>query len=197
MMKKTVFFAFVVLFMFQAPSYCETWTGNINLLLGEKELDENDWEPVEDHSEFGVAFDIKKESWPVSFTIEYLSSEGTEEEEVFISGLGYFDVEYEGTTTELALGIRGIFELTPMFSVFIAGGFLKVDAEAKVTIDNISVSEEEDGNGHWYSIGFFLTLAEHLNLGAQLRWSEAEVEVNGYDAEVGGQHTLFLVGYHW
>jgi len=50
------------------------WTGNINVFMGGKQLEEDDWEPLDEQDEYGIMLDFKQESWPISIAIDFLSS---------------------------------------------------------------------------------------------------------------------------
>jgi len=176
-MKKELIIAFFVLILFPTMVFWETWSGNINLLYGQKELEKDDWEPVEEHSETGLAFDIKEESWPVSLTLEYLSSQDDAEGTLYLSGIGYVDVEVDATTTELAIGLRMIKEVVPGFNFFIGGGLASINAELEATVEGNSVSEDDNTMGTWWGAGLYFTIGKQVNLGAQVRWSKAEVTV--------------------
>lgn len=70
-MKKVVFLVFIICFLLSfpcpvisgpdsnsedwAPDY---WTGNVNVFIGVKALDEDDWEPVDMHDQIGVLADF-------------------------------------------------------------------------------------------------------------------------------------------
>ena len=197
-MKKLVFLI-ITCFLFSIPNLaiCEDWTGNINAFLGMKYLDEDDWEPIEEQEEFGVAVDFKKQDWPVSIAIGYLSSSGDETMLMYDPFLGTVPFDFEGETSELSFGIKKIWDHFPKARPFIGGGIALISAEAKGTALGISVSDDDDAIGVWIGGGVYWTLAQHFNIGFDLRWSKAEVTLFGIDAEAGGSHVGLLVGYHW
>ena len=109
------------------------WTGNINGFLGMKQLDEDDWEPVEEQTEFGVKLDFKQESWPVSIAIDYLVSSDDDSGLYYVSGYGVIAADVEGETSELCLGVRKVWDQSPTMRPFIGGGLALISAEAKVS----------------------------------------------------------------
>jgi hypothetical protein len=131
------------------------WTGNINLSLGMKYLDDYDWEPLEEQQELGIRVDFKQQGWPVSIAIDLFHSSDDKTMYVYDPWLGTVPVSVEANTSELCLGVR------------------KLDT------------------------GIYWTLAEHLNIGFELRWSKADVSAYGIDVDAGGTHAGLFVGYHW
>jgi hypothetical protein len=160
------------------------WTGNVNFFLGAKALDEDEWEPVEEQTEFGVEIDFRQQNWPVSIAIDIL---GAADETDF----GGFDVESK--TSELNIGVRKIWDKSPIVRPFIGGGvsFITGDFEA------FGISEDDSSLGLWLGGGVYWTLSEHFNLGLELKVSSAEVTLFGVDANAGGGHFGLLIGYHW
>jgi opacity protein-like surface antigen len=187
---RKVTFIIVACFLLSIPSsaICDSWTGNINAFLGTKQLDKDDWEPLEEQSEFGVMVDFKKTNWPVSIAIDFLTSS----DETTISG-----ITIEGKTSEFAFGVRKIFATSGNFRPFIGGGLANISAELSGKSGWASVSDDDSAMGFWLCGGIYWTFAESFNLGLQLRYSDAEVTLYNIDGEAGGTHTGLLLGYHW
>ena len=110
---------------------------------------------------------------------------------------GIVPFELEGETSELSFGIKKIWDHSPLVRPFIGSGIALISAEAKETMLGVSVSDDDDAVGIWIGGGVYWTLAEHFNIGFDLRWSKAEVTLFDVDAEAGGTHVGLLVGYHW
>ena len=197
-MKKLVFLT-VVCFCLSVPgfAFCGDWTGNINAFLGMKYLDEDDWEPVEEQGEFGIRVDFKQERWPVSIAVDYFASSEEDTGLYYVPGYGTVAATLEGETSELCFGVRKIWDHFPTVRPFIGGGIARISAEAKASVWGFSVSGDDDAIGIWIGGGVYWTLAEHFNIGFDLRWSKAEVTIYGVDGEAGGSHAGLLLGYHW
>ena len=192
-------------------------TGNCNLLYGYRYMDEGDWNPVEDQTEFGISLDSKIPNWPVSIVWEILYSE----EKVHVSDRvipfgetypTYFYVDID----EYALGIRKNISLQHNINVFFGGGVsiisvrvaynnesfprgpggLSSSSVAGQDVDE-AIFDEDSTFGFWVSAGLYVTLAEHYNIGIQTRWSKADVTLFDEDADAGGLHGLLFIGYHW
>jgi len=52
------------------------WIGNVNLLLGAKTLEKDDWEPAEKQGEVGFELDFKRPDWPLSVALDLLGAAG-------------------------------------------------------------------------------------------------------------------------
>jgi hypothetical protein len=197
-MKKLVFLI-TTCFLFSIPNVaiCEDWTGNINAFLGMKYLDEDDWEPIEGQGELGVAVDFKKQGWPVSIAIGYLFSYADDTMLIFDPFLGNVQFDFEGETSELSFGIKKIWDHFPSVRPFLGGGIALISAEIKGRALGVTVSDDDNTIGIWIGGGVYWTLAEHFNIGFDLRWSKAEVTLFGVDGEAGGTHAGLLLGYHW
>ena len=173
-------------------------TGNINVFLGAKALDEDDWEPVEDQSEFGIKLDLRSKDWPVNIAIDYLASKSDEESVLlFDPDLGTVELELEGETSELNLGVRKIWDHFPYVRPFIGGGLSFITAEAKGSALGVTISDDDSGVGIWIDGGVYWTLADHFNIGLEAAFSSAEVTLFDVDVEAGGGHFGILAGYHW
>jgi len=183
-MKKLVFL--IVCFLFSAPNLaiCGDWTGNLNVFLGSKALDEDEWEPADEQDEFGIEVDFKQHGWPVSIAIDFLSAsgEGT-----------YLGTKFESETSELNVGVRKIWDKSPHARPFIGGGIPFITGE----FSGLGVSHDDNATGFWIGGGVYWTLAEHFNIGLEAKISSADVTLFGVEADAGGGHFGLLLGFHW
>jgi len=177
------------------------WTGNVNLAFGSK-LMADDWEPVDDHTSFGFLVDFRRPEWPLHVAVDLLFSWDDEDETVFVPGPGVVTLDVKGSTTELDLGVRKLWEgfahvngLTP----YVGGGLAVVWAKQEAEGPGVDVDEEGIGVGLWAGGGAYFTLAEHFNLGVDLRYSHTtNVDLIGDEnANAGGLRASLLAGYHW
>ena len=178
----------LALALFAVNAHANQWTGNVNFLLGVKALESNEWAPVEDHAAFGVLVDFRKHEWPVSIAIDFLGSYSEQTE---------FGIKYEGSTSEIDVGVRKIWEVsgTPMHP-YIGGGIAFINGEFKGTALT-SRSENDNGTGVWLNGGIYWTLGQSFNLGFDVRYSSADVTLFGIEADAGGSYAGLLLGYHW
>lgn len=159
------------------------WTGNVNFFLGAKAL-EDEWEPAEEQTEFGIEVDFRQKSWPVNIAIDLLGAAGE-------GDLG--GIDFESKTSELNIGVRKIWDKTPHVRPFIGGGISFITGE----FEGLSLSEDDSAVGFWIGGGVYWTLGEHFNLGLELKFSSAEITIFDVDVNAGGGHFGLLIGYHW
>lgn len=197
---KKVTILVIACFLFSIPNLaiCGESTGNVNFfLLGVKQLDEDDWEPLEEHDELGISMDFKQKSWPVSMVIGYLSSSDEGTVSMYVSGLGTVSFDMEAETTELSFGVRKIFDDSPSVRPYIGAGIALISAEVKGSALGVSVSDDDSATGFWFGGGVYFTISEQFNIGFNLRLSQAEVTLYDVEGEAGGTHYGLLLGYHW
>ena len=189
-MKKIVLAALLMSSIFNAHAY--GWTGNLNVFLGQKALDKDNFEPLDEQTQFGVLLDFKKENWPVSFAIDYLSSSDDVTENDPFTGLG---MAIELSTTELDVGLRKIFDGSDSrLKPYIGGGIALIDVETELSLSGFfSESVKDDATGYWLNGGVYWTLGKGFNIGVDLRYSSADIE----DVDIGGTHIGLLLGFHW
>jgi len=168
----------------------DDFTGNISGYLGQKLLDDKDWGELDSQGSLGMIFDFKKQSWPVSIALDVIIS-GNEDTE---NG-----IKTEAGTMEVDLGVRKIFELSnSSIQPYIGGGIAIIGAGSRNRTGDVTLSDEDDtGTGAWIGGGMYYAATKSLNIGLDLRYSEAEVTLFDEDREAGGFHTGVTVGYHW
>ncbi|HNY64486.1 MAG TPA: hypothetical protein PKM41_03550 [Deltaproteobacteria bacterium] len=164
------------------------WTGNLNLTLGGKYLDDDDWDPVENQGELGISLDFRERHWPVNL---YLALLGSAAEDT-VRG-----IDVEGSTSELRFGVRKIFDADRVVRPFIGGGLAFISAEMEGELGGVSVSDDDSGVGLFISGGIYFTLEKAFNLGVEVGYSAAKVDFLGVEGEAGGAHAALLLGYHW
>lgn len=202
-MKKLVFLI-ITCFSLSIPNLaiCGESTGNANFfLLGTKQLDRDDWEPIDKHDEIGILLDFKQKNWPVSMAIGYLSSYDSGTTSAYFPDLGTVTFYLWHETTELSFGIKKIWDGSPSLRPYIGCGLALISMEAEVTGYfpgmATTVSDNDTAMGFWIGAGVYFTVAESSNIGFNLRFSQAEVTMFGGEFEAGGTHYGLLLGFHW
>lgn len=186
-MKRLNWIFAALFFSMAAPAFAGV-TGNVNLFLGEKNLD-SDWGIYDDQGEFGILFDISGDYWPVSIAVDLLGSAHTEE---------YWWGDATASTGELDLGVRKVFDIPgTSFHPYVGGGLAFVSARYEETDYYGTIYTEDDGTGIWLNGGIYWTLGRSFNLGLDLRHSQADVTLDGVEVDAGGTHGGILLGYHW
>jgi hypothetical protein len=171
----------------------ESLTGNVNVFLGTKALNEDDWSPAENQTEAGVELDFESPSWPVSLVLGLRGSSGEGDFVDPLLGSG----SVEGKTSELSLGIKKIWAPDAHTHPFVGGGLAFVEGEFSAAFAAGSVSDSDTAVGIWLGGGVYWTLGEHFNVGLDLRLSSADVTLFSVDGAAGGAHIGVLLGYHF
>ncbi len=179
--------------------------GHVHFLGGNYMLnDEDDTEPLEDLTQIGVELSIAPEKSPVMVAVDLLFATGDESQ--FQGGAGFsadFDIELD--VVELAVGVRKIWG-EKATRPFIGGGlgFVKADATFDVTIQGLpggdlsfDENEEDDELGLWAQGGVFWRIGSRFELGGQIRYNTAEVEVADEEIDIGGLEYGIILGWGW
>jgi len=171
--------------------------GNLNLFLGAKTLDENDW-LANAHGELGLMFDIGGEDWPVALAVDLLGSSGDFDGLVYSywdRGIYYYEEEVR--TRELNLGVRKYWELHGNMHPYFGGGLALVELKAKGRLDGgPTYRDSGSGSGLWLGGGIQWRF-EQFNLGFDIRSSFAEVDLASGDYQGGGGHAGVVLGVNW
>lgn len=161
-------------------------TANMNLLLGAKFLDGDDWPYTAGHAEGGVSLDLRGARSIVGLEARLLSSESATNP-VFLVG------DFRSETTEVAFGLRLTFSYDRGLRTYLAGGPVYIDASRTTPSGTTSGS----GNGLWLAGGVYWVLGGQLNLGADLMVSGANVNLGGTEVHGGGAHLHLILGVHF
>ena len=174
----------ILLLLLVLPSAAHASAGAIHIFVGQKFLDEEEWEPIDTQFELGIDAAMGGDDWPLWINFGILSASDEEDLDV--------DTELEGTTTEFYLGINKTWT-RQQFRPFVAGGLAFVNSDFEVR-DPFGVIDEDDdsGTGLYAQGGGYWRLGSSINLGGMLRYS-----VFSDDLEGGGLHVGLIVGYGW
>jgi hypothetical protein len=168
------------------PARAES-TGDVNFILGTKQLDKNDWQPVESQGEFGVEVTWGGSHWPIRIATDYLAS--TREDNLPGTGL-----RVQGTTWEWAFGVRKVWE-NKAVRPYVGGGLMMAAAQSEVK----TIGKEDDfGFGAWVGGGVFWRLGTRFNIGVAGRISGAKVDLgSATGVQAGGSHLGLILGWGW
>jgi len=169
------------------------WTGNTNLLGGLKFMDD-EWKPAEDQGAFGIALDIRKDSWPVNLITAYTFARSEEEGVALPSG---GTVQVQSKTDQLDLGLRKYFDRFERWRPFVGGGVAFAGGELRTKGPGGQSKVDDTGFGFWGSLGSVYTIGDFINLGGELKYSKVDVELGGNTFDAGGIQFNILVGVHY
>ena len=171
------------------PAFAGDWTGNANFFLGQKSLDSDDWEPLENQGEFGAEVSWGKKAWPILIATDVLISGDSDE----ISGN-----DVDAGTAEIDLGVRKIWEVKT-FRPYVGGGLALISASFEFDLPGTSATIDDDDSavGAWVGGGAFWRVGSRFNIGGAIRYSTADVEFGGEDIDAGGLSVGLLLGWGW
>lgn len=171
--------------------------GNINALLGQKELDQtySDSENIQEQDMLGLMMDWGAEGWPVNIALDIVnSSQDFDDNE--------FDVNVDGSTLAIDGGVRWYFVKDRNWEPYLGGGLAYISGEVDTSGENNDIEFDDSTVGYWVNGGIKWVIGEHFNLGGDVRWEKAELDVeddlgNPTDVEAGGLGYAVLLGYRW
>ena len=179
-----LFAGVVVLFTGLAPvgiAPAQT-VGDLNIVLGQKLLDEDEWGSIDGHDALGIELTWGNAEWPFLIATDILYS--TTDENV----LG---VDEEGTTIELDFGVRKVWQRGNA-RPYIGGGFAFISGEIEMAGGRIL---DETELGGWLGGGVYWRVGRRFHIGFTLRFSSAEVDIPGGDLDLGGSTFGLTLGW--
>jgi len=168
--------------------------GNVNFFLGEKSLDSNDWKPLDSQFEFGAVMSFGQSDWPVQIAGDVLVSV----DETDVQG-----ITFTGTTFEFDAGIRWLILKKGKVFPYLGGGVGLIGAGLKGDFGVGDVDAADVALGVWADTGVFFRLGSHFNIGLDLRYSSADVDLDfgsgfvAQDVYAGGFSYGLLLGFGW
>ena len=166
-----------------APIQSATRENRISIYLGQRNLDEDDWEPVEEQATFGLEFSRETAGSPVGFEIGLM---GSADEADF----GGADVE--GTTGELYGGLRKTFG-GDVVRPYVGGGIAFITAEAEIS----GVGSDDDSSPAGYLHGGIdFDVTDSFFLGIDLRFLFAsDIEIAGFETDADYVQFALVLGF--
>jgi len=180
----------------QATEASPKRTGEVVLLVGQRNLDSGDWSPVEDQTAFGLEGNVRLQGQNLSFDVGLQGS--TDDSVVFDPSLG--DVRVTGRTGEIYAGPRYNidFENAPL-SAFLGGGLTVINAwiEGEQLSTATKVDDDDWSAGGYLHAGLLVHIAEapgsvHAVLGVDLRTVFA-TDVTLFDVSGDADYTQIAV----
>ncbi len=145
---------------------------NFTVLVGQRMLDEDDWEPVEDQIVMGVEVDQYEldESFGWEVGIQYSDDDG--------SVLG---TDVSGSTTEFSFGVRKTFWYSGKLHPYIGLGISTLRAESDIS----GGTRDKDGAvGGYAHAGLYWNVGQNFNVGVDVRTLQlTDITLNGVDAD--------------
>jgi hypothetical protein len=177
--------------------------GHVNVFLGQKFLASADWDPVQQQPEFGAIMSFGNSDWPVLIAVDVMTSA----KKVDVRGQFGSWATRTAATIEGAFGARKIWNLGDTHP-YVGGGIALISAREKFEFESagITFADADDTSiGPWVSGGVFWRLGNRFNLGFDVRYSTANVDlefdgsffVSDEKKKAGGFHAGLTLGFGW
>jgi hypothetical protein len=161
-------------------------SGTFGVLFGTRMMDESDWEPIDDHTAYGITLSFNRGEWPVEIAFDL-----TRTEDDATADLGGGPIDVEGETTEVAVGVRKFWG--QRWRPFIGGGLCMTRAEFEAGTQK----DDDTAAGLWINAGIMWRATRHFSLGVDARVSRVSATIFNDDGEVGGDQIALVVGTGW
>jgi hypothetical protein len=179
-----------LLLLSTSTTNADEWSGHFSGFFGGKFLNNNDWpDDLSSHFSAGFVADIKKDSWPISISIDLFDT-GGEGEHAGKKDLGH--------TTELHFGLRKIFiNQDSKIKPYIGLGVSFMSAEQELEVNNITTTQDGSDVGSWFGGGMYYEINPEFVLGLDVRYSQGEVTLFNKERDVGGFHVGVTGGFQF
>lgn len=175
-------------------AFCSDYTGHFSFISGGLITNQKFSKAFNTDTkyELGITFDVIKNTWPVSIAFDssfmYADSE--------TSG-GHYNLEENKKISffrsDSSLGIKKIFNVSPVVKPFISGGISFVRIYGKLSDDR----EISAVPGYWLGAGVYFELPENFTVGFLWKRSKADIKIFDIDCDAGGDHFNLITGFHF
>ena len=179
----------MLLLMTTSMTKADELSGHISGFIGLKSMNSSDWSNLNTHFSMGVIFDIKKESWPISITLNLMDT-GSEYKHDGSKDLAH--------TTEYHFGISKTFQSHgSKIQPYIGGGVSFIYAELEYQTNSNTMTQDGRDVGVWLGTGMYYDINPEFLLGLDVRYSHGEVVLFNAERDVGGLSIGVTVGYQF
>lgn len=171
--------------------------GNLDLFVGQKELDKDfgGGSNIEEQDAAAVFFDWGQTEWPVHIAVDVLAGSKDVNDNAF-------NVHLDGSTGEIATGIRWYPTKESKWRPHLGGGLALVSGEVKTSNPNPAndISFDDSKVGYWADAGIAYRFGQYFKLGSRLRYSKAKLDNPGgtiNEVDAGGLTYGVSAGWAW
>ena len=87
--------------------------------------------------------------------------------------------------------------MSPKFHPYIGGGIAFVGGGFERRSSIGGGDNKDSTTGLWIGTGAYWNLNQNINLGFDLRYTDAEISLFNTDIDAGGTHASITLGYNW
>jgi hypothetical protein len=191
---KKILLTLMAILLVTSPSFATML--DLNLLGGVKTLSHTDWGENDMHGAVGAEAVVSPPAFPLSFVGGYLYTTSTDDQSVTVSGGGVQTQEVDAVTKEFYLGLGKKFDLPLIhFLVSVGPDFIQAKQDNASTLSSDFTTDDDNGFGYYAAGSAFFQVLGHINLGAMIRYSAANVDLNGRQVKAGGMSYLGVLGF--
>ena len=162
--------------------------GNVNLSLGQRSLDENDYQPVDEQTYFGGTMDFNVD-WPVNLAGGLYFSRKSD-------SIG--DTDVTASVAEVTFGVMKTWDVASNMHPFVGGGLGVVRASAEIEDEFFSQKEDDMSPSFYTEGGVYWRLNNSFNLGLNARFTSAPgIEFAGTEFDTSYFQIGLLAGWAW
>lgn len=161
----------------------------VGIYLGQRNLDEDDYEPVDEQGVLGIEFVHEARDSVVGWEFGLAGSAAEETEQVLGS-----DVDVEATTGEVYAGLRKSLG-SGRFRPYIGGGIAYIQSELEVSTPLGSADVDDGSVAGYLHIGVSFDLTPGFFIGLDLRaLVGSDLEYEGFDSDADYEQLALTVG---
>ncbi len=143
----------------------DTGVSSLNLLVGKRQLDEDEWEPVDEPGVIGLEYANEHANAALGFEVGV--SIAAAEEDEFVTGLG--DVEFTNRALEIYGGLRKTFFADAAVRPYLGAGVTAIGVEAEGEAGGVSVDDDDTTFGGYAHGGLEFRITDSFRLGVDVR----------------------------
>ena len=180
----------------EAPTAASYRSSRIDLYLGARKLDEDDWSPVEDQTAVGLEFVHEGHDAPVGFEIAVFVSE--KKKDNVAAGASTIDVT--GKTGEISAGVRKTFlKDDRVVHPYIGGGLAAIQGKFHGEVSTGGSASDDDTSGALYVHGGVdFDLGPAFVIGLDLRFlGGSDITLFGVNGSADYGQLALLLGFRF
>ncbi len=163
--------------------------GNVNFSLGERSLNSNDFEPVDEQTFIGAFADFTVSDWPIDLAAGIYRSTKSD-------SIGAADVT--ATITELSFGAMKTWQFAGNMHPFAGGGLSVVQVDAEIDAGAASADDSSTAAAMYAEGGVYWRLGSAMNLGMHARFNRgASHDFAGTNIDSDYFQVGVLAGFAW
>lgn len=154
----------------------------VSIYLGQRNLDEDDWEPVDEQATLGFEYAYEPYGSTVGFEVGIMGSSDDDE-------IGATDVE--GRTGEIYAGVKKTFG-EDVVRPYVGGGLAFMSAEGEIG----PLDDDDSSAAFYFHLGLAFAISESFFLGLDVRGlAGSDLELGGIDVEGDYGQLAIVMGF--